>query len=73
MDSHKDYRAVIAAAQLLESAASGSWHFLLVGSGADRAALIADAQALSERQAPSHSETLAWRQSKPSGQRRSAY
>jgi glycosyltransferase involved in cell wall biosynthesis len=46
MDSQKDYRAVIEGARLLERDTPGSWHFLLVGNGADRAPLVEAAQDL---------------------------
>ena len=46
MAPQKDFQAVIRAARLLEHDAPGSWRFLLVGNGTDRATLMAAARDL---------------------------
>ena len=43
MDPPKDFRSVIAAARLLTASSRREWRFVLVGSGADRAALLSEA------------------------------
>jgi glycosyltransferase involved in cell wall biosynthesis len=48
MDPQKDFHTVIEAARLLEREAPGSWRFLLVGGGEDRARLMEGAKDLIE-------------------------
>jgi glycosyltransferase involved in cell wall biosynthesis len=48
MDPQKDFHVVLEAARLLERDAPGSWHFLVVGDGADRGSLMAAANGLAD-------------------------